>query len=337
MDPSDESWIEFSASKAQANIFHHPAWMTLLAECYGYRPFVAAVINSAGEIRSGVPMMEIHSHWTGKRWVSLPFSDHCAPLHDDDEALDRLIDFLVCLHQERPLQRVELRWTLPDHTFLYSDPHYVLHTLSLDPSPEQVYKRIQRKQRENIRSAENKGVRIEWGKGIEQLRLFYHLQCLTRRRHGLPVQPWSFFELLWQSILEQGLGFLLLAYAGDRCLAGGIFLHWGQTLTYKYAASTEESRVLRPNHLLTWTAVRWGCEHGYRNLDFGRSSVEDKGLRTFKNRWGAEEMSLAYTTLSSVPDKPRGNKVMSAMQRVIRASPLFVCRAAGELFYRHFG
>jgi lipid II:glycine glycyltransferase (peptidoglycan interpeptide bridge formation enzyme) len=241
------------------------------------------------------------------------------------------------MYHERQLQKIELRWTLPEHEAIYSHDHHVLHTLELGPDPEQVSKRIHRTQRENIKSAENKGVHIEWGEGVHQLRLFYHLQCLTRRRHGLPVQSWKFFEMLWRTILQQGLGFLLLAYAGDRCLAGGIFLHWNQTLTYKYAASTEESRGLRPNHLLTWTAMRWGCENGFRKFDFGRSEFTDRGLRTYKNRWGAEEASLTYSTLPPQPERLAGSKLMGVMQRVIRASPLFVCRTAGELLYRHFG
>ena len=43
LEPSDERWIAFTASKPLANIFHHPAWINLMAECYGYRPFVVAV------------------------------------------------------------------------------------------------------------------------------------------------------------------------------------------------------------------------------------------------------------------------------------------------------
>lgn len=337
LDSSDEGWSAFAASKTQANIFHHPAWMNLLAECYGYRPFVVAVCNSMGKIRSGVPMMEVNSRWTGKRWVSLPFSDHCAPLHDDAGALDCLTDFLVHMSHERHLQGLEVRWALPEHKAIYSYAHHVLHIVELNSDLEQVSKRFHRTQRENIKFAENKGVRIEWGKQLEKLRMFYHLQCLTRRRHGLPVQPWRFFELLWWTILSQGLGFLLLAYEGDQCLAGGIFLHWQQTLTYKYSASTEESRRLRANHLLTWTAMRWGCENGFNKFDFGRSHVEDRGLRTFKHRWGAEEASLAYTTVPAAREKPSGSKLMDVLQAVIRVSPLCVCRAAGELFYSHFG
>jgi CelD/BcsL family acetyltransferase involved in cellulose biosynthesis len=337
LEPQDEAWVHFATSNTQANIFHHPAWSNVLAECYSYRPFVLAVCDSVGTVQGGIPMMEVNSRFTGRRWVSLPFSDHCAPLYENGCAFERLGEQLVGLVQEGEAPRIELRWGWPGNPAIRLQFGYVLHTLELEEDPERLHRRFHRTQWQNVRHAEERGVRIEWAEELDQLRTFYHLQCLTRRRHGLPVQPWRFFERLWQAVLRQGRGFLLLAHAGSRCLAGGVFLHWQQTLTYKYAASAEGGRELRPNHLLTWTAMRWGCENGLKRFDFGRSRIEDIGLRAFKHRWGARETPLTYSTLSAAPDRPVVDRLMGVMQAVIRASPVLVCRAAGELLYRHFG
>jgi CelD/BcsL family acetyltransferase involved in cellulose biosynthesis len=337
LDPLDETWARFATSNVRADIFHHPAWGKVLAESYGYRPFVLAVADSGGMVRAGVPMMEVDSRLTGRRWVSLPFSDHCAPLYEDACALERLGEQLVRLVREGEAPRIELRWGWPANPAICPQSGYVLHTLELDEDPERLPEHFHRTQWQNVRHAQERGIHIEWGGELEQLRTFYHLQCLTRRRHGLPVQPWKFFERLWRAIIRQGNGFLLLAHSGNRYLAGGVFLHWQQTLTYKYAASAEEGRELRPNHLLTWTAMRWGCENGLKRFDFGRSRVEDVGLRAFKHRWGAREAPLTYSTLSAAPDRPVVDRLMGVTQAVIRASPVLVCRAAGELLYRHFG
>ena len=128
----------------------------------------------------------------------------------------------------------------------------------------------------------------------------------------------------------------MLAYQGNQPLAAGLFLHWQQTLTYKYAASSDQVQSLRPNYLLTWTAIRWGCENGFRILDFGRTDLTDDGLRTFKNRWGSAELPLTYSTLSSKPIQTSSGILMSSMQSVIQKSPVWVCRAAGEILYKHF-
>ena len=44
--------------------------------------------------------------------------------------------------------------------------------------------------------------------------------------------------------------------------------------------------------------IRWACEAGFHTLDFGRTDVDNEGLRSFKRSWGASEVELAYTYLA---------------------------------------
>jgi CelD/BcsL family acetyltransferase involved in cellulose biosynthesis len=337
LDPTDKRWIDFAATKPQATIFHHPAWINVLAECYGYHPFVIAVRDTSGKIVAGLPVMEVASILTGRRWVALPFTDYCIPLYDNENSLDYLTSALVSVQQGSSAPKIEIRWELPAYPEVWSNSNYVLHTVKLDSDMDLVAKGFKRTHRQNIGTAEKRGVRIEWGDQAEHLRLFYRLHLETRRKHGVPVQPWRFFELLWEKILERGLGFILLAYKDDECLASGVFLHWQHTLTYKYSASAEGSGRYRPNNLLTWTAMSWGCEHDYTLFDLGRAELDNAGLRRFKCGWGAEERPLVYSSLGAKPSALTDSKLMSFMNDVISRSPLWVCRVAGELLYRHFG
>jgi len=260
LDPTDERWIAYAASKPEATIFHHPAWLKVLQKSYGYRPFIIAICDATGKIIAGLPTMEIRSRLRGRRLVSLPFTDYCAPLYDSQEALNQLTDDLAILYQTQGINTIQVRWELPSHAAIHSHTSYCLHTLSLHSDMEKVRKGFKRTHRQNIGTAEERGVVIKWGAEPEHLRQFYTMQLETRRRKGIPVQPWKFFELLGKEILNQGLGFILLAYKDTQCLAGGLFLHWQQTLTYKYAASIGDEQQYRPNNLLSWTAMRWGCE-----------------------------------------------------------------------------
>ena len=143
--------------------------------------------------------------------------------------------------------------------------------------------------------------------------------------------------MLGSALIEKGLGFVLLAYKDDECLAAAIFLHWHRTLTYKYGASAIDGLNLRPNNLLFWTAIRWGCENGYTLFDMGKTDLANTGLRAFKSGWGANEMPLTYSTLPAEPPRSMTGKLMPVMQTVICHSPAWVCRLAGELLYKHFG
>jgi len=337
LDHQDERWFDYIKKHPQANPFHHPAWITLLSECYGYRPFIIVILTNEGKVSAGLPILEVRSMVTGRRWVSLPFTDYCAPLFDDLESLNQLTNNLAVLYQTGRIPRIEVRWELPPHDAIRSNNAFYLHTLRLGPDPQLVLKGFKRTHRQNIGTAEERGVHIVWGREPEDLRRFYAMQLETRRRKGVPIQPWKFFELIGKEIFSQGLGFILFAYKDTQCLAGGLFLHWQQTITYKYAASSGEEQECRPNNLLSWTAMRWGCENGYTVFDLGRSELENTGLRRFKSGWGAEETSLTYSTLSTMPPSTSKGKLMSVMETVIRKSPSWVCRVTGELLYKYFG
>jgi len=337
LDPMDERWLVFLASRPESNIFQHPSWIYNLAECYGYKPFIVVVLNDQGTVLAGLPIMEVNSFLTGHRWVSLPFTDHCAPLYRDSETLNLLTRWLVEFFNSEGLDKIELRWELPPSPYIYPYSDYVLHTVQLDSDAENLYKRLKKTKRQDIRKSINKGVRVERGTTQEYLRKYYHHQLYVRRKHGIPTQPWKFFELLGKNILEKELGFVLLAYKGDECIAGIVILQWQQTLTYKFSASDQTKLDLHPNHLLLWTAIQWGCAHGFTSFDLGRSNITDAGLRDFKSSWAAEEKPLIYSTICTNPPEFASSKLLPVMNIIIRNSPIWVNRLIGELLYKHVG
>jgi Acetyltransferase (GNAT) domain len=337
LSPFDGHWESFISSDIRANVFHHPGWIGTIADCYGYRPSVIAVLDAQRTIRAGLPVMETGSPLTGHRLTSLPFTDHCFPLYDGADSRQQLTDGLVDLLRSPDNPRTELRCELPEGPGIHASHQHVLHTVVLDPNSEAVFSRISSMHRRNVRAAEKKGVRIERGNGPEELEAFYRLHLQTRRRQGVPVQPRRFFSLLGERVLKPGLGFVVLAYKDTQCLAAAVFLHWQNTLTYKYGASTPDSWNLRPNNLLMWSAMRWGCENGYHWFDLGRTDLANSGLRAFKSGWGAMEEPLVYSSSHAGSSSTIVDIAMPLAHSVIRHSPPWVCRVTGELLYKHFG
>src|SRR5262249_3418834 len=157
----------------------------------------------------------------------------------------------------------------------------------------------------------------------------------TRRRLGVPAQSQRFFRLLWSRVIQPGLGFVLLAEAAGTIVAGAVFLHWNGRLIYKFGASDDRFRRLRPNHAVMREAVGRGCEGGFRTFDFGRSGLDDTGLRAFKGGWGAEERPLRYMTVVGAPPQVGAGTAGAALRPVLRRCPLWVCRGVGAAFYRY--
>lgn len=334
---TDERWTSYLKGNPHANIFHHPAWSQLLAESYAYEPFIFSLINAQGDIEGAIPFMKIKSLLNRERWVSLPFTDHCVPLSSNQTTLQHLASHLVALTNRQKNLSIELRWDYPDHPEIYRISNFVQHRLKLSLNDLDVSNRIKPTHFRRIKTAKERGVRIERGCDKSFMKDFYYLHLLTRQRKGMPVQPWKFFELLVQNITQHGLGFILLAYKDEKCIAGAVFLNWNKTLVYKYSASIEIARQLHAMDILLWTAIQWGCENGYSQLDLGRTEIENTNLRTFKDRWGAEEAPLTYSILPPRPLQLSTSRMMSLMQMIIRKSPSWVCRLTGEMFYRYFG
>lgn len=337
LDPEAARWFEFVDSHPNANLFHHPAWMILLQKCYGYRPRALAVINDQGSICAGLPFMEVSSWLTGKRWISLPFSDHCIPLFEDQEALNPLVNWLEGEYSANRISHIELRWEFPDSPSLRKGTDFVRHTIPLSPDIERVAGKLKRTHKQNISTAENRGVSVEAGNQLEHIKKYYQLQLETRQRHGVPAQPWHFFKEIFQTLFAQGLGFVQLAYYDETCIAGIVFFHWHGSIVAKYAASRDDTWQLRPNNLLFWSGIEWACKHGYATFDFGRTDIANSGLSRYKRGWGAIEEPLTYSYFTGKPISSTDGKMQKIMQSVIQKSPLWVCRISGELLYKHFG
>src|SRR5688572_5900388 len=62
-----------------ASFFYTSAWARTIEGTYGYKPLYL-VKTEGGNLRGLLPIMEVDSWLTGKRGISLPFSDECAAI-----------------------------------------------------------------------------------------------------------------------------------------------------------------------------------------------------------------------------------------------------------------
>jgi len=337
LELANPRWERFVANHPSATPFHHPDWVRLVAKCYGFRAFaVATVSDMTGDIRAGLPVVEVRHLRGGPKWVTLPFTDYCAPLVSDSQQEAELVGALEQASKAAGVRRVEVRAPLAGASVLGSPTFR--HTISLEDGPEAVFKRFRRNAKQQVRQAEEKGVTVRRATRPEDVtEIFYSLHVRNRRRLGVPVQPRRFFRMLWDSVIGPGLGVVFIAEASDQPVAAHVCLAWNGVMTDKFSASDEAAWTLRPNHLIIWHALQAGCEMGCRSFDFGRTDADNEGLRVFKRTLGAVEEPLVYGALGAEPEPApaRDGKMGQLLGSVIRHGPLVVCRAAGEALYRY--
>src|SRR5262245_10331898 len=335
IDPlTDARWAALIDDHASASIFHTRGWLDALRRTYGYRPLAFTTAPPDQPLRDAIVFCDVRSWLTGRRLVSLPFSDHCDPL------IETRLLAAACkaLDDERRRGRwryVELRPRTPAmRRALPFDAcgDYCFHILDLRPAEEKLFASFHRTATQQmIRRAERERLVCEEGHSEALLRAFHSLVALTRRRHRLPPQPFAWFQHLATTLGDAMT--VRIASLGDSPIAGIVTLRHRQTMTFKYGASDARFHRLGGVQLLLWRAIQHAKALGCETMDFGRSDRAHTSLAVFKDRWGAVRSELAYWR--SPPSRPRPVWVMRSAEQALRLVPAPLLSTAGRLLYRH--
>lgn len=337
VDPlSEPGWDHLVLSHPDSHYFHSAAWAKVLWNTYGHKPFYVHICQR-GEPIALIPLIEVASSFTGRRGVCLPSSDFCSPLLFHAIGVELVPATLCRLARQRKWKHFELRggdWgqtqAIPARTF-YG------HELHLRAGSEALFARFRSSVRRAIRKSERSDfkVRVTWSR--EAIMDFYQLHVQTRRRHGLPPQPVSFFKNIHEHIIKPRLGFIVLAQHKSRSVAGSLFFKWRDKALYKFGASDKAFQGLRGNNLVMWEAIKFLAQGGTRTLHFGKTAVENEGLRRFKLSWGTQEKAIHYFRFDPWANSwftPKWD-LAGFHNHIFRRLPLALNRIAGAMIYPH--
>jgi Acetyltransferase (GNAT) domain len=329
-------WDKWLASSPSASFFHGSAWARVLHDTYGFNPLYFTN-GESGISRMLLPLMEVDSPLTGKRGISLPFTDECSPICGDSASFQSLFDAANIFGKSRGWSYLECRGAKQ----LLGDAHpstsFFGHQLDLLPNSSEQFLRLGSSTRRAVRKAEQSGLTIEFSQTLESVKIFYDLLRRTRKRHGLPPQPFSFFVNIHRHILSVNQGNIVVARRGDLPVAAAIFFNFGRTALFKFAASDEAFHSLRVNNFVMWNAIKRYAENGFDLMDFGRTSLFNGGLRRFKLGWGTRERPIDYFKYDCAVDSFVISRDESAgwYNRVFRMMPIYLSKLAGAALYKH--
>jgi CelD/BcsL family acetyltransferase involved in cellulose biosynthesis len=340
IDPlRDPRWPELLDRHASASVFHSAPWLEAIRQTYGYTPVVYTTSSPSSPLSNGIAFCQIKSWLTGRRMVSLPFSDHCEPLLDGLESQEAITRELKDAANAGKWKYVELR-PRSDQTAIEgvtATPACFLHTLDLTPTPEDILRRTHKTSvQQSIKRAEREGIECEIGNSERLLQAFYRLLLLTRRKHQLPPQPIDWFRNLAVCMGDR-LQIRVAFHKGEAIAAIVTLLH-KDTIVYKYGCSNAQFSNLGGTQLLLWKAIVDAKAAGMTCMDFGRSDADNEGLIKFKDRWGATPSQLVYVRWSRKP-AAEGARHASAgiLKRLFAMMPDVVLETTGRILYRHVG
>lgn len=345
IDPrTDPIWNELAV--ARGSLFASSEWLTAIGDTYDFDIKANVLVDDKGAAQAGLAYVEIDD-FRGHRLISVPFCDYLDPIVAkdpvDQEAmwnelvaplLDRGLPFQVRVldvdaprRDQRLTQVDELAW----------------HGTDLEPEEDEIFSRLDRRARQNVRTAVREGVTLRFGSDLEDVRAFHDLHRHTRKRkHQLLAQPVSFFENIWKAFSPSDSIFVGFAMHEGDAIAASFYLEWGGVWYFKFSASIFERLIVRPSEAMAWESMRFARSRGCTYYDWGVSDLDQPGLVAYKRKLMSEERRVSV--LRYTPDgytNPTGAEagaVLGELTGLLTREdvPDEVTKRAGEILYRYF-
>ncbi len=345
IDPvRDERWDPFVERHAFGWLCHLSGWKRVLEGSFKHLQSRYLAIVRDGAIRAALPLYEVRSRLTGNRLVSIPFATLADPLVGTNDEMSMLLDAAIDFSKQIGIDAVEIR-TLMSAALVHDERLglarlFKHHYLGLDGPLEGISKKFHRScVRQRISRAMAGNIDVIEGKTEADLREFYLLYLQSRKRLGLPPQPYHFIRSLWEVFSPDKRISLSLAIKDRQTVAGLMLFKFRGRVSAEFAVHDEKFLQVSPLHALFWEAIRKAHGEGYRTFDFGRTSPDNVTLMEFKNRWGTSVIDLphfAYPRRTCGRESaPFGSFGYTCIREICKAAPRPVRVGIGKFLYQH--
>ena len=300
----EKSWDRFVELQPRATVGHLRAWGRVIRDVYGHEPIGLAAVEG-GEVAGILPLVLVRSRLFGDHLVSMPFLDYGGILIDTDagdpaEVTGALLDVALDTARARRARSLGLRQFHPIALTAPVTDDRVTMLLPLSTA-DAAWKALPSERRNRVRKGEKSGLSAVWG-GAELLAGFYDVFAANMRDLGSPVHSRGFFREMLEG-LGDGARVLQVRDRDGRPVGAAVCLFFRDTIAVPWVSSRRDAFALCPNFVLYWEVIRFGCEHGYRTLDLGRS-FKNAGTFEFKRQWGAYPHPLPWIFRDLVPGAP---------------------------------
>jgi FemAB-related protein (PEP-CTERM system-associated) len=280
----ESAWDEFVRQSQGSSPFQLMSWKQVMDRTYAY-PSHYLMATQGGRIEGVLPLFELKSRIMGHS-LTTPPGGLCAK---NDEAAVALIERakeLTCQVGARYLSFRDSPQEWGGGLVSVAD-HYTM-VRDLPARTDKLLKSFDRKVRRYVKAALKGDVDVSLGNG-EYLDDFYAVYRVFLRDKGTPSFGKGF---LHNVVAEFGDNLLICCIRWQGQLIGAYcaFL-FGDAILGAWGAALPRYLDHRPNHMSYWAYMQYGCEHGFRHMDLGRSRI-GSGSYEFKKGWGAQPQPL---------------------------------------------
>ncbi|MGD9648169.1 MAG: FemAB family XrtA/PEP-CTERM system-associated protein [Pirellulales bacterium] len=318
------------------SIYQRPEWDRVF-RLYGLETLRLSAWR--GESLVGLlPLVWQMNSLLGRRLISLPWFDTAGIVAEDETVRDQLLAAAREAAQLRQVPSVELRQSQAVEGWPQGDADKALLRLQLPQDPDELWRKLSAKVRNQVRKGEKSGLTVELSVDSRSaLRLvpeFYEVYATNMRDMGSPSHSLQFMTAVAESFPDECR--LAIVRLDGRAIGGGLTLSSGRSLEIPWASSLRSFGPLCVNHVMYWHLLRDACLAGCEWFHFGRSTI-NSGPYRFKKQWGADAVPLVWHIwrADATAGAPRHDRKLQLASRVWQRLPLSVARRLGPHLIRH--
>ncbi len=163
--------------------------------------------------------------------------------------------------------------------------------LDIRPTADELLANLKMTWRQNVRSAERKGVVIREVESEEDFDAYYNLLKLTSERDDFFIHGKDYHQEILRQFAEQGDAVLYLAEHEGEAIAAKMLIRFGDWCWDMFGATSNQKRNLKPAYLLQFRCFQWAQAKGCSYFDF-RTIPEI--LAEGEEMWGVYEYKKGF-------------------------------------------
>jgi lipid II:glycine glycyltransferase (peptidoglycan interpeptide bridge formation enzyme) len=234
--------------------------------------------------------------------------------NDKRGVLKSIIPALEKIGVKNRVLRIEIRWPCKwGHVDLFRNIGYehigtkTTYTVDLSKGAEELWRHIYGNKRKNIKKALDRGVEFIEKSSFEDIEEFYGLFLDLAKRHKFVPAKLSWFQTIWKSRRQKDSSKVFFARWRDKNVSSVFATIHAKTiyaLGWGYLGTALE---VRPNDLLHWKIMEWGCKRGFLRYHMGyvqpgqraEKGSHEAGIWGWKREWNGD-LDPIYTFRKSI-------------------------------------
>ncbi len=290
------------------------------------------------EIVGIFPLAQIKNFTSGSKLISFPLTTHCEPLIEEEQ-IKKIFDKMTSYCGDNLFLEIRSLDYSCNLEGVNLNENFLIHILELEESEDETFKKFHGTSvRASIRRAEKKGLTFELDNSINGLKSFYSLYANLRKRLGLPILKFNFFESVYINLFKDNKVLIPLVKSNNFIIAAGFILKFKDTYYLEYTASDNSKLDLYPNHILFWEVIKIAIRDKAKYVDFGRTEISNNSLIAFKDKWNTKRKQLKYWQIGSKQKvKPLPGICKSFIVKVNKHLPASLLKLQGKIIYKYNG